>query len=153
MSTESSKQKKRIWRRGVFVVEASVIVPMAIMMIALLIIMIFYVHNRCWYRCAAYECAIVGNGAEILSESDGEHRASALAEERIRDQVMPGTAPKSGIRSSKSGTSVSFSGQTYPMFHRELRPFRAEAEVVRVNPENFLRVRWAAEAAKDALNG
>lgn len=151
MKKMKNRQKEGAIRSGVFTVEASVIVPMAVMMTALIVILIFYVHNRCWYTCAAYECAIVGNGANILSESEGTQRASSQAAGRIRDQVMPGSIPKTRIHSSGSGTSVAFSGQTYPMFNRELKPFQAEAEVVRVVPESYLRARWAASAVRDRI--
>lgn len=150
------KYKKQIsgkWCSAVVVVEAAVIVPMAVMMTVLLIIMIFYVHNRCWYQCAAYECAIVGNGRQIISESEGRMQAAMQAEERIRDQVMPGTPPQKAIDSDHSGTSVSFSGQSYPFFGRELVPFTAKADVERVNPEKVLRMRRAALAVKDELGG
>jgi hypothetical protein len=152
MDTKYGRRKGEKWRCGILVVEAAVIVPMAVMVTALLLIMIFYVHNRCWYRCAAYECAIVGNGGQNLSESEGRMQAEAQAEARIRDQVMPGTEPQKVVYSDASGTSVHFSGQTYPLFNREFASFAAEAGVERVNPEKVLRMRWAALAVKSELD-
>lgn len=148
-----SEGARRVHRlcRAVFTVEASVIVPIAVFITALLIIMTFYVHNRCWYNCAAYECANKGNAGLAFSIADSRNMAENQAQGRIDDQVMPGSEPSKKILVTEAGTYVSFSGQTYAMFNRELTPFLAEASVARVNPESYLRKLWAAAEVGDAL--
>jgi hypothetical protein len=138
------------WKRAVFTVEASVIVPIAVVITALLIILTFYVHNRCWYRCAAYESAIKGNGGTVV-QTDRASVARIQAEGRIQDQVMLGETPELMISSDRQKTTVAFTGKSYSIFTRYLTPFQVKAEVERVHPVKEVRVRWALKLAKDVV--
>ena len=53
--------KKKWLSRGVITIEASYIIPWSVLIIALLITMLFFVHNRAWYTAAACETALSGN--------------------------------------------------------------------------------------------
>ena len=123
-------------------VESAVIVPMAVVLLALLIILTFYVHNRTWYTCAACEAAVRGNMPAADGSHEAEDSARKLAQQRINDQVMPGSSPSLEISVGKNRTAVKYSDQTYVMFNSFLTPFQVELKADQVRPEIFARTLW-----------
>lgn len=146
-----SDGRKKKFANGSVTVEASLIVPIVVLLTALLIVMTFYVHNRCWYRCAALETAIEGNSRDSFESGNEEQRAVMHARRRISDQVMPGSEAECSVSVAPSASSVSFSGQKMPLFQSQFQSFSIREEVQRIQPESFLRKLWAAEGLKDAL--
>ncbi|MBR0397313.1 MAG: hypothetical protein IJI10_03495 [Eubacterium sp.] len=142
------KQRKRLisgeyLKRASMTVESAVIVPMAVVLLALLIVLTFYVHNRTWYICAACEAAVRGNMPVAEGSHEAEDSARKLAQQRITDQVMPGSDPSLDISVGKKSTSVQYAGQTYVMFSRYLTPFRVQLKADQVRPETFVRTLWS----------
>ena len=131
-------------KKASMTVEAAVIVPMTVLVIALLIILSFYIHNRVWYTCAACEAAILGN-MPAGDEGEAVRRAEGAASRWMREQAMPGSTPEYDVQMSGSGTEVSFSGQTYAMFRTELTPFSVDITVKKIRPEKYLRLVWAGK--------
>lgn len=134
------------WKKASMTVESAVIVPMAVVLLALLIILIFYVHNRAWYTCVACETVVRGNMPEAEESHDAEESARKLAQQRISDQVMPGSSPALDLAVGKKQTTVSFSGQTYAMFHQVLTPFQVKLEADQICPEKYVRILWSGGA-------
>ena len=132
--------KSILWRKGSLTVEASFIVPMAFMIVALMLVLCFFVHNRVYYSCAAYEAAIGGN------EKDGDQAAKAedVANKRIAGQSMPGTRPAVSVNYGSSSTTVEFSGQEFPAFHAYIPSLQVSKTVKKVRPEKTVRLLWAA---------
>ena len=153
------RAKKRICRAAV-TVEASFLVPWAVLITALLIILLFFVHDRVWFRAAALETALSGNQyisgsagngrAGLWDGADGEDRAGYAAAmekggERIADQVMPGTGPQITVSCTNEVTQVRFEGKRYPMFAE--RSFWTVDEMVRkVRPVPVVRGAWIVKA-------
>ena len=133
----------RQMRQASMTVESAVIVPMTVMLLALLLILTFYVHNRTLYTCPACETAVRGNMPEAEGSHEAEESARKLAQQRIADQVMPGSAPKLDLTVERKNTSVTYSGQTYAMFHRVLTPFQVKVQAKQICPEKYVRLLWS----------
>ncbi|MBQ2646360.1 MAG: hypothetical protein IJF82_03210 [Achromobacter sp.] len=148
--------KKKWLSRGVITIEASYIIPWSVLIIALLITMLFFVHNRAWYTAAACETALSGNryvegsagtGSAGLLDKKGDqnipgtHYAEETAAGRIRDQAMPGSEPEKQIACTYDATEVRFSGQDFPLFS-EAFSWSVQESVKRVRPAWIIRSRW-----------
>ena len=125
--------------KGSVTVEASVIFPMIVIVTAALLILTFYVHNRCWYTNAALESALLGNarftdGEGGISVEQAGREAENRAEQRTEDQTMPGTAPSHAVACEKYRTTVTFSGQEYAMFAEFFNGASVEKTVDRIWP-------------------
>lgn len=146
--------RKRICR-AVITVEAAYIVPWTVILLAILITMSFYVHNRAWYTAAACESALSGNrytegreGSGSAGWSDrpksenasGSGYAESTAMQRIRDQAMPGSTPEKQISCTQSGTEVSFTGQV-SVFSRAFS-WSVKESVRKVRPVTVVRGAW-----------
>ena len=61
---EANQIKKRDRRRkkGSLTVEASLVVPLCVMILTFLLSLTFYVYLRCWYTQAACEVSVQGSG-------------------------------------------------------------------------------------------
>ncbi len=133
-------KKGNYWKKGVFTVEAAVIVPLAVSMIALLIGYCYFTHQINWYRGAAFESAVAG-----LKEPAN---AEARAEERIlhRGSEIPirfgeETADvSSGVR-----LSVSFEGKVLEDVFGSLFSYRGEAALTRFDPVKVKRLEFILE--------
>lgn len=137
---------------GSMTVEASVIVPCAFMVVALLVVYQFYCVNVNWYTSAAAEVAILGNSRSTAGGWDDsqEAEATARASERVSDAVVPGTAPKASVSCGKSGSVVSYEGQKLPLsaggkFFR----WSVRADVRKVHPVKILLDTWALRYGKE----
>lgn len=148
--------KGKKWCRAEIIVEASYIVPWTVILLALLITMIFYIHNRTWYTAAACEASLSGNryvegsagtgSAGYAGTSGGENAAGsryaeATLQQRIRDQAMPGSEPEKQITCTQDATEVKLSGQKFPTF-AEYFSWSIEEKVKKVRPVKIVRGRW-----------
>ena len=167
--TEMQKRKTRRkkLRRAAITVEASYIVPWTVILLALLITMTFFVHNRAWYTAAACETALSGNRyiegsggtgtagyAETSHSSNGtgSRYAEATIQQRIRDQAMPGSEPEKQIACTRDATEVKLSGQDFPFF-REVFSWSVEERVKKVRPAEVVRGKWILTGVLNGLGG
>ena len=144
-------------------VEASFLAPWTFLVIVLLVVLTWAMHDRTWYTNAGLEAALAGNqyvpgiagsghagrtGTVSGSNPAGAQKAEETAAARIRDQVMPGSTPEATVQCTHAKTEVTFSGQTYPLlgdrFAREIRE-----GVKKVRPVPTVRTVWAL---KDVWN-
>ncbi|MCC6095048.1 MAG: pilus assembly protein [Eubacterium sp.] len=144
---KSADPKKRItaqWlTRGSLTVEASVIVPVTVILAALLMVLFFYVHNRNWYQAAAAEVCLTGNSRYDTGVDAGEI-ARQKAVERADRQIMPASRPEIEVACGKSGTSASFSNQRFPAFQKFFH-LSVRADVDKVAPVDALRLARAVK--------
>ncbi len=113
------RQTTRRMERGVMTVEASVIVPCIVLLTAALLVLLFFVHNQTYYRCAALETALWANArhAPITSENSlAQEAAEERMTARIEDQSMPGTGPSFTVTIAGDKTEVQLSGQRFPIY-------------------------------------
>ena len=73
---EANQIKKRDRRRkkGSLTVEASLVVPLCVMILTFLLSLTFYVYLRCWYTQAACEVSVQGSGYGVLEGRTGKSR-------------------------------------------------------------------------------
>ena len=150
-------------KRGMITVEASFLVPWTFMVIIVAVVLTWAVHNRVWYTSASLEAALAGNqyipgiagtgragrSGQIAGHNPaGTQKAEQTATTRIRDQVMPGSAPDATVECTHARTTVTFSRQTYPvlkdLFDQEIRE-----SVQKIRPVPVVRAAWAL---KDVWN-
>ena len=74
---EANQIKKRDRRRkkGSLTVEASLVVPLCVMILTFLLSLTFYVYLRCWYTQAACEVSVQGSGYGVLEGRTGQEKA------------------------------------------------------------------------------
>lgn len=130
--------------RGSITVEAAVIAPLTVLLLAALITVTFYVHDRMWYRCAGHEAAISGNAPAEGGKSDAELAARRVAEQRIADQVMPGALPRCAVEVTQRATVVQYQKEKTGTWFGALAEYKTEVKVTRVRPERALRAAWTA---------
>ena len=160
----SNRKTGTDWTRAAMTVEASFLVPWTVLLTALLIVILFYMHNRVWYETAALEAGLAGNQyiagsggsgrAGLAVGNNGENPAGAgkaeqTAQARIRDQAMPGSEPSSATNCTNAGTEVSFAGQEYPLFS-EYFSLDVKETVKKVRPVPVIRNAWVL---KDTVKG
>ena len=158
------RNKKKLCR-AVITVEASYIVPWAVILTALLITMTFFVHNRVWYTAAACEAAVSGNryaegsgGTGSAGYADisggrnaaGTRYAETTLQQRIRDQAMPGGEPERQVICTQDATEVRISGQDFPAFS-EFFSWSVEKKVKKVRPVKVVRGKWILTGVLDRL--
>ena len=73
---EANQIKKRDRRRkkGSLTVEASLVVPLCVMILTFLLSLTFYVYLRCWYTQAACEISVQGSGYGVLEGRTGQEK-------------------------------------------------------------------------------
>ena len=130
--------ERRSLRKGSLTVEAAYIVPAAVFVIALLLVLQFFVHNRNYYTAAALEAALLGNGRAVKDTCELEGEAAERARDRSSEQPFPGSRPGSAVRCTRTGTSVSYSGQHFPAFDRWFS-WEIDKTVKKVRPVRILR--------------
>ena len=145
--------------RGSITVEASFVIPIIVIVIAALLTLLFYVHNRCWYTNAALESAMMGNARftggddEGVSLEQAGREAENRAEQRAADQTMPGTTPSYEVKCGRQGTSVTFQGQKYSMFTKYFDDALIEESVDRIWPAGQIRAARNVRSFGEALTG
>ena len=74
---EANQIKKRDRRRkkGSLTVEASLIVPLCVIILTFLLSLTFYVYLRCWYTQAGCEVSVQGSGYGVLEGRTGQEKA------------------------------------------------------------------------------
>ena len=141
---------------AVITVEASYIVPWTVILLALLITMTFFVHNRNWYKAAACETALSGNryvegsggtgsagyaGSSGSNNAAGSKYAEATMKQRIQEQAMPGSEPEKQITCTQDATEVQLSGQDFPVFS-EVFSWTVKEKVKKIRPVKVVRGKW-----------
>ena len=139
------RERAAWFARGSMTVEASVIVPVTVLVTAVLIVLCFYVHNRNWYLAAAAEVCLAGN-SRYDRDIDAQSMAERKAEERVDAQVMPASRPAVDVSCRRGGTSVSFSNQTFAAF-QDIFNLSVSADVDKVTPVEELRASRIARKA------
>lgn len=147
------KKSKKV-KQAVFTVESAFLVPLAMMILASVLTLLFYTHNRNWYLAAAGEVCLVGN-ADITSAegaasgtgtSDEEERASERAGQKIREQTLPGSAPQAEVQVNDWGTTAGFSGQQFEKVAFGTFMWEESVSVQKVRPVSFLQKKWIISA-------
>lgn len=82
----AGQDKKKQWKRAVFTVEAAVIIPLTLFIIAVLIGYCYHVHQSNWCRGAAYEAVLKGTEK---GHAGKENRSAADTRMKERIEQIP----------------------------------------------------------------
>ena len=63
--------------------EASLVVPLCVMILTFLLSLTFYVYLRCWYTQAACEISVQGSGYGVLEGRTGQEKAEKNGKQSV----------------------------------------------------------------------
>lgn len=137
------KKKKIRWKKGSITVEASLLVPMAVSLCALIVFYCYYEHNRVWYTAAAYEAALVGTRRTEQGE-DREALAEVRTVERLEAQPFPEFGTEWSVSQEKRASKVEYQLSGGTMFS-DWFSCQTEASVKMCDPVGRVRTAWIAK--------
>ena len=133
------------WKRGVFTVEAAVVVPLSLWMIALLIGFCFFTHQSGWCKGAAWESAI--KGAERTTGEAGEKADKRMAERLQEIPLDTGrveTDVASGLR-----LRVSWSSTVLPEVFSDRFVLGGEVSFLNLDPVRLKQAEFIVRQIKE----
>ena len=134
MNRRTDRQRKR----GSLSVEASLVVPMCVMILALLLSLTFYVYLRCWYTQTACEAAVQGSGYGVLEGRSGQEKAEKKWETRRRESGFSGQNVTGGVTGSGKEVQVKVSGKV-SVWGRQNLIFETGIRQKIIRPVTFVR--------------
>ncbi len=133
------------WARAVFTVEAAVILPLALTVIALLLGFCYYTHQLNWCRGAAVEAALKGTESGAGTK-DADNAAKQRMEERIREIPLD-TGKVSAEVSSGVRIRVSWSAEVLPEVFGGRFAVSGDATVMKADPARLKRITYLLRGA------
>ncbi len=133
-----NRRKDRQRKRGSLTVEASLVVPMCVMILALLLSLTFYVYLRCWYTQTACEAAVQGSGYGVLEGRSGQEKAEKKWETRHRESGFSGQNVIGGVTGSGKEVQVKVSGKV-SVWGRQNLIFETGIRQKIIRPVTFVR--------------
>ena len=147
------KERRALLLRGSLTVEATCLMGLVLMVVTCVLYLFFFVHNRAYLTCAAYEAAYAGS-FKALSEDAGE----ALWEAEVRmDELSMGSfygaeglSSYARVEPSLTGLTVitGYEAETHPLFGLSPWYLQVEARVGVLYPVKWIR---NTKAARDLL--
>lgn len=116
-------------QKGSFTIEASVIVPMILMVFVLIVYAVFYYHDKNILEGAAYETAVVGSGRSEPEEAE----IRAYFRKRIQGKLILFGQVQEEISMDKEEVIVKCTAEKKKM------RVSAEVSAKRTEPERFIR--------------
>ncbi len=136
-------------RQGSFTVEASLLMPVILLVIFGVLTLFFHVHNRAWLTAAAYESALSGSIAGYTSE------AGAYADAMLKSRFLTGSGFMStdSLQTSTSvglTVKVTYSVDTVGVLGNLRWPIKVEGEAPILRPVPWIRI---LKSGKEILSG
>lgn len=125
-------------KKGSLTVEASLVVPMCVMVLALLLSLTFYVYLRCWYTQTACEAAVQGSGYGVLDGRSGQERAEKKWKTRRRESGFSGQSVTGEVTGSGKEVQVKLSGKV-SVWGRQNLIFEVGVRQKIIRPVTFVR--------------
>ena len=82
-------KKTRLIKKGSLTVEASFVIPLSVMVMALVLSLGFFLYQRCWYTQAACETVLSGSTRAVLKGKSGEEEAKKRWDMMRKESPMP----------------------------------------------------------------
>ena len=144
---EKNGLKEDSLKRGSFTVEAAVIVPFTVGVIALMIGYCYFVHQINWCKGAAYEAALEG-----IERTKTAEEAQTKAEERMDKRLSEapvGAGDLTGEASAGSSVEITFEGSVINDYFGDLFDYSGKATVLRVDAVNLKRLEFIVKGLGD----
>ena len=108
---EANQIKKRDRRRkkGSLTVEASLVVPLCVMILTFLLSLTFYL--RCWYTQAACEVSVQGSGYGVLEGRTGQEKAEKKWKTKRSESGFSGKGISGEITGNQKEVRVKITGK------------------------------------------
>ena len=133
---KKEKQGSRFWRQGSFTVEASLLLPLLVLILSVFIILGLYLHDRSVLASCAAELAGKGAARKYETEEHLENwltgQAAGLADERLLLLRLTGVS----VEVADSSVTVCYEGSTSLLGGLDVRE---EETAQRLNPVDFIR--------------
>ena len=121
--------KRKAYLKGSFTIEAAVIVPLILTVIAVTLHLLFYYHDKNILASVAYETASYGAGRQTVSEQELEQRF----EERIRSKLLLFQEVQSDVTILENEVKVT--ARTW----KKKSSLKIESAVSKTEPEGYIR--------------
>lgn len=105
------EKRSRIWLKGSFTVEMSVIIPLALFLIMECILVFFYYHDKNILAGAAYETTVVGSTKAREGEGADVTELENLFQERIRGKCILFSGAQADVEAAEDVISVRVSAK------------------------------------------
>ena len=131
-------KKTRLMKKGSLTVEASFVIPLSVMVMALVLSLGFFLYQRCWYTQAACETVLAGSTRAVLKGKSGEEEAKKRWDIMRNESPMPWNQITSAITGSDDRLEVHITGET-PVWGR--KSWKADVTVSQkiVRPVTYIR--------------
>ena len=131
-------------KRGVFTVEAAVIVPLTALILISLIAYIYFMHESVWSRAAAYEAGFYAVQNEENSRSAQEMARERL-EERYKESVMGFSENNAEISDAGSKIQIRWRYGILRDLFGDMFTVDEEISISKVDPVTAKRFMWLAD--------
>ncbi len=131
-------------KQGVFTVEASFIVPIAALVLAMLMGYAYFMHERAWSKAVSYEAAMNAVQYEASDKSIKKYADERL-EARYSESVTGLSKNNSEVSESDYGLNISWSYGILEKAFGDVFKFKDEISVRRIRPSTTKRLMWAAK--------
>lgn len=138
LKADQIKKKDLRRKRGSLTVEASLVVPMCVMIFALLLSLTFYVYLRCWYTQTACEIAVQGSGYGVLEGRTGQEKAEKKWKMRHSESGFSGKSITGEITGNGKEVQVKVSGRVSVWGKQDLT-FEAKVRQKIICPVTFVK--------------
>ena len=130
-------------KRGVFTVEASFVVPIAALVLAMLIGYAYFMHERAWSKAVSYEAAMYAAQYET-DDNNIERYANERLETRYDESVTGLSQNNSEVSESDFGLNISWSYGILEKAFGDVFTFNDEISVRKIKPSKTKRLMWTA---------
>ena len=131
-------KKTRLIKKGSLTVEASFVIPLSVMVMALVLSLGFFLYQRCWYTQAACETVLAGSTRAILKGKSGEEEAKKRWDIMRKESPMPWNQITSAITGSGDRLEVHITGET-PVWGRKSWKAGVTVSQKIVRPVTYIR--------------
>lgn len=139
----------KVWRkRAVMTVEASFLVPMAVMAAGIMISLCFHVYQRCWYTQAACETVIAGSTQGILKGDSGTGEAKGRWDILGKECYLVPQQFSASVGGGSDRIYINITGIT-PVWGRSGMNLNISESQNIIRPVKFIRKMSALKAIKE----
>lgn len=132
------KKKNMRRKKGSLTVEASLVVPLCVMILALLLSLTFYMYLRCWYTQTACEVSVQGSGYGVLEGRTGQEKAEKKWRTRRRESGFSGKSITGEITGNSKEVRVKITGKV-SVWGRQHLEFETKIGQKIIRPVTFVR--------------
>lgn len=135
------RRNKKRWQEAAasITVEASLVVPLALIVIFLLISLDFYVHDKAYYTLCAFETVMTGNSYGRMGQESGERYAKEKLSSLLKAHRMPTEVPQGQVKVTDEHTEAVFKGSVCQLWGHGIWKYHVSAEAKNIRPEERIR--------------